>query len=357
MICRPLHAALLAALLLARGIGTGAHSQEPSSHETTPPENERRSGQIVVLVEGAGGTDEFASLFDQWTAQWKAAATAGNADWIHIGGETPPKTTSDREQLQQTLVDLKNEDWELIWIVLIGHGTFDGQTARFNLQGPDLSAEELAQWLDGSPSPAVVINCTSASGPFLKALSSPERVVVTATRSGAEHNFARLGGYLATAIADPSADLDKDDQVSLLEAYLSACRRLQEFYQQDARLMSEHALLDDNGDGLGTRADWFRGIRASRSAQQGASLDGTRAHQIHLVASDREQRLGREQRQQRDLLEQSLEALRATRSAHDEAAYYRELEKIALSLAHLYRDAKDATVEPHESSPAPPGQD
>ena len=88
--------------------------------------------------------------------------------------------------------------------------------------GADLSDVELAEWLAPVKRPVVVINCASASGPFLNRLSGNDRVVVTATKSGHETNFARFGQYLAEAIADPHADLDKDGQVSLLEAFLTA---------------------------------------------------------------------------------------------------------------------------------------
>ena len=118
----------------------------------------------------------------------------------------------------------------------------------------------------------------------------PNRIVVTATKSGNEMNFARFGQYLAEAIADPRADLDKDGQVSLLEAFLTASGRVEEYYRTHAQLATEHALLDDNGDRLGTPADWFRGVRATKRAKDGAQLDGLRAHQLHLIPSDREQR-------------------------------------------------------------------
>src|SRR4029077_6004302 len=113
--------------------------------------------------------------------------------------------------------------------------------------------------------PLAVIDCASASGPFINALSAPGRVIVTATRSGNEVNVTQFGGYFARAIANPAADLDKDGQTSLLEAFLFASRQVEQFYQEAGRLATEHALLDDNGDGLGTPADWFRGVRAVKT--------------------------------------------------------------------------------------------
>src|SRR5207248_10685476 len=111
-------------------------------------------------------------------------------------------------------------------------------------------------------------------------LSATNRVIVAAARSGYEQNYARFGQYMAEAIADPQADLDKDGQTSLLEAFLMASRRVGEFYNTAGRLATEHALIEDNCDGLGTPAEWFRGIRTVKKAKEGASADGLRAHQM-----------------------------------------------------------------------------
>ena len=114
-----------------------------------------------------------------------------------------------------------------------------------------------------------MINCASSSAPFINRLSAPDRVVVTATKSGYELNYARFGDYLSAPSPTPAADLDKDEQTSLLEAFLLASGRVAEFYEQEARLATETALIDDNGDGQGTPAAWFRGVRAVRRAKTG----------------------------------------------------------------------------------------
>ena len=223
----------------------------------------------VVLVTGAPGQEEYETAFGTWADRWEAATQAANAQLVRIG-ETANQ--DDREVLRQEPEKLEESNSSMVWLVLIGHGTFDGTRAKFNLHGPDVTAEELATWLEPLPMPLAVINTASASGPFVNRLSGRNRVIVTATKSGFEHNYARFGDYLSQAITDPEADLDKDEQVSLLEAFLAASSRTNEFYQQDARLVSEHALIDDNGDGLGTPADWFRGYRAVRTAKDGAII-------------------------------------------------------------------------------------
>ncbi|MGH7967332.1 MAG: hypothetical protein ACREIC_01255, partial [Limisphaerales bacterium] len=190
-----------------------------------------------------------------------------------------------------------------------------------------------------------IIQCASASGPFLKPLSAPGRVVITATRSGYEVNVARFGGYLAQAIAASEADLDKDGQTSLLEAYLAASRQVERFYKEQGRLQTEHALLDDNGDGLGTPADWFQGVRAVKTAAGGRSVDGVRAHELFLVAGEAERQLAPEARARRDELEQQLSALRSRKNSMKEDDYYRQLEGILVETARLY-EVKPAAHNP-----------
>ena len=107
--------------------------------------------------------------------------------------------------------------------------------------------------------------------------------------------------------------------------------------------MTEHALLDDNGDGQGTPADWFHGVRATKKAKDGASLDGPRANQFHLVLSAEEQALPAAVRAQRDALELAVVRLRDAKSQMPEADYYRQLEVILLELARLLSSQSQVT--------------
>ena len=292
----------------------------------------------LIVVVGAAGTDEYGALFRTWAERWQAAAKQANAKCMMIGLE-PSDKLSDREQLQAELENCVKQPAAAVWLVLIGHGTFDGKTARFNLRGPDISPAELNGWLKPIEQPLAVVNCASSSGPFLAELSAPRRMIITATKSGSEHNFARLGDYLATAITDPAADLDKDEQTSLLEAYLVAAARLREFYAADSRLATEHPLLDDNGDRLGTPAEWFQGLRPTKAAKAGASLDGTLASQFVLQRSLREESLTPEARDKRDQLERELAELRTRKSKLSEAEYLALLEPILVGLARLSQPA------------------
>jgi hypothetical protein len=298
----------------------------------------------VIVVVGAPGEEEYGRSFSEWAAAWSTAAAKAGVKEVIIGAQTNSPAV-DREQFQQTLAAQPKDGAEL-WLVLIGHGTFDGREAKFNLRSNDVSATELAGWLQPFRRPLAIINTASASAPFLQKLSGTNRVVITATRSGSEVNYARFGQYFSSAIADLEADLDKDGQTSLLEAFLMASRRVKEFYDLEGRLATEHALLDDTGDGLGTPPDWFRGVRAVKSAKDGAPLDGLRAHQFHLIRSEAEQKLSVETRARRDAIESSISKLRESKRALPEEVYYEKLEVMLLELARLYEQSEPAPKGP-----------
>jgi hypothetical protein len=296
------------------------------------PINNRPS---VIVVVGAAGTPEYESLFQKAADQWQAAAAKGNA-YFHLIGRGEVGTESDRERLHKTLLQEGQLSTAPLWIVFLGHGTDDGREARINLRGPDFTAKELADWLAPFHRPLAIVNGASSSGSFINHLSGKNRVVVTATRSGSESNYSRFGQYLAAALQDPEADLDRDGQVSLLEAFLSASHHVAEFYRSESRLATEHALLDDNGDKVGSSADWFQGTRAVKRAKDGALADGIRAHQWHIIPSEQERNISSQVRQRRDQLEQSLAALLDQKSKLGEEEYYQRLEKLMLELARLY---------------------
>jgi hypothetical protein len=298
----------------------------------TPAEPDRPA---VLVVVGAAGTEEYGAQFKAWAERWREAALAGGAEFWAVGLEAPGER-SDRVLLEAKLSEWAATSSAAAWLVFLGHGTYGGQEAKFNLRGPDITAAELAAWLQPCQRPLAIIQCASASGPFLAALSHTNRVVITATQSGDEQNFARFGQYLANVIADPAADVDKDGQTSLLESFLMSARQVNDFYAADGRLATEHALLDDNGDRRGTPADWFEGVRAAKRAAAGALPDGMRAHQFHLVPSEAERSLPEGFRSSRDRLELELESLRARKGELGLELYLERLEALMLELARLY---------------------
>ena len=319
---------------------------------STPAEAPRPT---VVVVTGAHGTAQYGRAFEQWADRWADAANRAGASVVTVGRDDvlsgKDAEANDKQRLRAAIEREVKAERQPLWVVLIGHGTFDGKVAKFNLRGEDVSNEELAGWLEPCRRPLAVINCASASAPFLNRLSGKGRVVVTATRSGNEVNFARFGDHLSAAIGDPSADVDRDGQTSLLEAFLAASSRVEEFYKREGRLATEHALLDDNGDGLGISADWFQGTRATRAAKDGAPLDGAAARRWHLLLSPAEQAMGAEARATRDALEVEIEALRAKKASMPEEEYYAKLEGMMVRLARVYAGGGDAPA----TGPGPEG--
>jgi hypothetical protein len=349
---------ILFAVLASTG-GETKTASNPVTRGSNPPTR-------LVVVFGAPGEPEFGANFAAQLDLWKqlsekagcSMTVIGNPDERPPEGEadteppapnpateaTGPAIIHDRQKLRECLEAAPREDRAELWLILIGHGTFDGKEAHFNLWGPDVTATEMAEWLGPFQRPLAIVNTTSSSAPFLPKLAATNRVVITATRSGHELNFARFGLHFVQAMLDPASDLDHDGQTSLLEGFLSASYRVADFYKTEGRLATEHSLIDDNGDGLGTPADWFRGLRATKKARDNAQLDGLRAHQFHLIRSEAENALSPEVRARRDELERAIAHLRETRQdATDEDQYYADLEKLLLDLARLYQQATPKT--------------
>lgn len=293
---------------------------------------------LVLLIVGAPGEDQFQSVFAKSEKNWRDAALKGNAEVVTIGLDPIPNPESDedRKKVEAFMPRLQATNAAPAWIVLIGHGTDDGKAAKFNLRGPDFSSAELAAWLKPAQRPLIIVNTASSSGGFIKALSGPGRVVITATRSGNEINFTHFGAFMAEAIGSLEADLDKDKQTSLLEAFLMASRKTLDFYKEEGRLATEHSLIDDNGDGLGTPADWFQGVRAVKKPEKGASVDGRRAHQIHLISNAEDLKLSPAEVARRDELELAISTLRDKKANMPKDAYYSELESLLVEMARLY---------------------
>jgi hypothetical protein len=303
---------------------------------TAAPPAAPATGRSLIVVKGADGESQFGQQFVEAGQLWCQLAESQQFQLVRIGWESLP-AVPDRSRLQQAIEEFAHSgSQEDLWIVLLGHGTFGSNTAKFNLVGPDVSAKELSDWIKPLNNRCVLVNCFSSSGPFITSLSGSNRIVLTATKSGAELNFTRFGKYLAESLQDLSADVDHDQEVSLLEAFLTATSKTERFYQEASRLATEHALLDDNGDRIGTSGDFFRGTRPAKAAEAGKQLDGRVAARLILYSSPNAPQLTVEQKLQRDALEQHLDALRGRKSELAAKAYEDQLEKLLLELARLY---------------------
>ncbi len=291
-----------------------------------------KSDQAVILIVGAEGSEDFREPFSAWAAAWKKTASHTQLTVIGLDGEQDESKNQLQKAIEKSAADLQLQE---VWLVMIGHGTFDGKRAKFNLHGPDIEASELKSWLEPLDQRVVILNCSSSSSPFINSLSAKNRIIVTATRNEFEFNFARFGKFLSGAIDDPAIDLDKDGQTSVLEAFCAASRGADDFYQQENRIATEHALLDDNGDEKGTPANWFDGVRVSRRPKEGLP-DGLLANQVFLNRRGVEGSLTAEDRKMRDQLELELEQLRLQKAKMDESEFLLKIEPVLVKIAELY---------------------
>ena len=298
----------------------------------TAQETKQSPEQAVIVIVGAEGAEEYRKQFSAWAEIWKSSAAHTQLTVIGLNDNKAESKSQLHKAIEASTEDARLQE---VWIVMIGHGTFDGKRAKFNLHGPDVQADEMKAMLEVIKQRLIVLNCTSSSSPFINALSGPNRIIVSATRNGYEYNFARFGEYLAKSIDDPAIDLDKDGQTSVLEAFCAASRGASDFYSQENRIVTEHALLDDNGDKKGTPADWFDGVRANRRPKAGVS-DGLLANQVFLNRRGVESSLSSADRKLRDQLESQLEQIRSLKNKMDQTEYLLAIEPVMIQLAKLY---------------------
>lgn len=356
-LCIPVIRRCLIALIFATTCFTSTKSgaatvfqQKAPPAEDVPKQDDATDKAAVIVVQGTGGAAKYQAVFRETCQKLEAAAKISNSDFEWIGrDQLANREQTDLQQLQQAIQQRAKGTTQL-WIILVGHGTYDRKSAKFNLRGPDLSAKELNQWLMDSNRPVAIVNCSSASAPFINALAENGRVIVTATKSGFELNYARFGIYFADALSNLEADIDKDEQVSLLEAFLFASKRVEEFYKSESRLATEHALIDDNGDGKGTPLSFFKGVRVTKKSADGSLPDGPVANQIHLIQSEFDKLISAVNKQKRNELELKLEKLRSRKSTLSEEDYFAEFESIATELAKLYLQIEKQRDRPNQTS-------
>jgi hypothetical protein len=291
----------------------------------------------VLIISGLGGEPKYSDAFYQEAVAMADAARTRfgvpDSSIIYLA-ENPARDparirgTSTKANIEQTLAALaaRVRPGDQLFILVIGHGSAQGDEARVSLPGPDITAADFARLLKRFAAQRVAfVNAASASGGFLPALSGPNRAIVTSTKSGMERNESIFARYFVQAFADNVADVDKDGRVSLLEAYTYARREVARAYEADSRLLTEHAQLDDNGDGVGSAEPDGRGDGAL--ARTFFLSGGARA-----VAASNDPRLAPLYSERRDL-ESKIAALRARKASMDSTAYEQELEKLLVALA------------------------
>jgi len=293
----------------------------------------------LLIVSGLGGTSSYDEQFDSQADRLATAARGAGiaAERIVVLSARPngDRQLADKAsilaEISRIAAGAGRDD--RFFLVLIGHGNPRGDGAVFNLPGPDLSDRELAAALEAFGKRQVtVVNTASSSGPFVERLSGDNRVVITATSSGREYQATLFAEYFVAAFETAGADRDKDERISMLEAFEFARREVGRAYESEKRLLIEHALLDDNGDGDGSLAPGE------------FEADGTLAHRTYLhqppsaAAGLSSELLAMQQRKQ--ALELSISELKQRRDGVERDSYYAQLEDLLVELALLNRELR-----------------
>jgi hypothetical protein len=288
----------------------------------------------VLVIVGVGGDEEHVKKFDKWAvAVIEAAKKHGvlEANLTYLG-EKPEQSAgkmngrATRDAVTKALTDLaaKVKPSDEIFILLIGHGSFDGNQAVFNLPGPDLSAKDYAALLAKFPTQKIAfVNTASSSGAFLQPLAGPARTIVTATKTGGERNETRFPEFFVEALDSEAADKDRNGRVSVLEAFEYAAAKVKTSYEQGGHILTEHATLDDSNQGKLASTQYLAPER-SRTASAQAADPALRT----LL-------------EQRDAVERKVNELRLKKDSMEPARYDQELEKLLTELALKTRAIRD----------------
>jgi hypothetical protein len=305
---------------------------------------------FLLIVVGLAGDPEHGKTFHKWGATLAEASERLGVPKERLvylvdapmEGDSRTNGRSTREEIGKAIDGFAKQAGpeDVVFIMLIGHGSFEGREAKFNLPGPDMAAADFNLVLKRLPTKQIVfVNASSASGPFVEGLSSPGRTIVTATRSGAEHFTTLFGGFFIDALTSEAADADKNKRISVLEAFKYAKTEVTRAYEREGLLATEHALLDDDGDKEGS-AD------PSPTGSDAKNKDGRVAAVVSLgVAGDdglpADPKLRALHLERRDL-ERRVESLRLLKESMDQAKYSAELEKLVTAIALKTREIRAA---------------
>jgi hypothetical protein len=316
---------------------------KPATTSPTPapspaPRPPADPNKFAIIISGVSGEEEYAKQFSKWTRDLYTALTERlSFDEKHVQlltekpGEGAARSTAEEVRKAFATVKAAAKPDHFVCIFFIGHGTFSGKEAKFNLVGPDLSADEYADLINKLFARHVaVINMSSASGEFIKPLSGPGHIVITATRSGQEQNATHFAEYFIAALDNPAADADKNGRVSVLEAFNYATKLTAEWYQQQGRLATEHALLDDNADGVGHPKD---------ELGDGALAKTTYFDSLPQVQAGGDAALAK-LLAERGRLEGEVEQLKTRKDKMKEEEYEAALEKLLVDLAEVNQKIK-----------------
>ena len=295
--------------------------------------------RYALIVSGVSGGEQYAEQQQKWrdnlTGSLRARFVFPDANLVILDEGSEGSSRSTADNVRRVLGDLRRRLTrdDTFFLVLLGHGTFDGADAKFNLVGPDLSAADWKGLLDGLSGRVVLVNTTEASFPFLEELSARGRVVITATDSAMQRFATVFPEYFILALADVSSDLDRNGRVSIWEAFAAASAGVRRHYEQRGQLSTERPLLDDNGD------------REGRDAEAPGE-DGAIARTIFLdppPGTATADAAVAELERQRALVEAQIEDLKNRKPTLSEAEYQAELEKLLVQLAKIAQQIRQGS--------------
>jgi hypothetical protein len=305
------------------------------------PDSAASAGQrFALIVAGASGGPEYVAQYGRWTSDLSTSLIANlkfDPSLVTVlsetsGSESASTAANVRRAIASTAAKMTRDD--LLLIVLIGHGTFDGTDAKFNLVGRDLESTEWADLLRQLPGRLVIVNTAAASFPFLERLAGPRRIVVTATDSAAQRFDTIFPEYFIQSIADVAADLDKNGRISVWEAFAAASTSVRRHYQQAGQLSTERALLDDNGDGIGNEFSTPHddGSLASRTYLDESLPGAAPTDEVLLKLLQR-----------KAMLEAEVDDLKIRKAFLSASEYAKEFERIMIDLAQVSHDIRART--------------
>ncbi|HEX7938774.1 MAG TPA: hypothetical protein VF483_07250 [Gemmatimonadaceae bacterium] len=275
----------------------------------------------LVIVSGLGGapkyTKEFADLANTMANAAKERAGLQDSSIAWYGDPAAPRSKwfrgpSLKDTLESVLARLAQRPInEQLVLVLIGHGSGEAEDTKISLPGPDLAARDFKRMLASFGARRVAfVNLTSASGDMMGVLAAPGRVVITATKSAFERNESHFGEFFITAFAKDGADTDKDNRVSLLEAFAYAEAETKRLYDADSRMLTEHSQIAD-----------VSGVAKQFFLTPGALHHGAADARLTALYNDRA------------ALDDSIQALKAKKTTMAGDAYESALERLMIALA------------------------
>lgn len=300
----------------------------------------------AVIVVGLGGQESYRESFHAEAAQIYEALTdrhgipSENVTYLGERVEVDPEMISlrsTRANVLQVLGEIAQDaqSMDRLLVVLIGHGTAGRQEIQFNLPGPDLTPTDFQLGLTAFPTQTLaLVHTGTASGGFIQPLSGPNRILVAATRSERELNATEFGQFFAAAIAGDGADLDKDLRVSLLEAFQFAKQEVARYYETENEMLTENAVLDDNGDGAASEDPGPDGPDGPLAATfQLGGVSGTAGQ----MPDDPELARLYEERNE---IQARIDGLRALRESMTEDDYFDALEPLLIEIALKNREIR-----------------